>query len=204
MNGDLESNPTLIEGDHIKIPFGNIDENGIVVRGSIAGAGYDIVAPGESLEDYIRRQVIFQNNTDLQNITLSRTSKGGVNHMVIRPDEFHETILMAQDEINFMWERGVMVTGFVRSPGGFSYFPGYSVSDYVALAGGNAPNGNPRATIIRHINGYSDKGLETQVVRGDVIYIPRTGKDIYFGDLSVLQVITAALSIYLAYLATVA
>ncbi|NQT63416.1 MAG: SLBB domain-containing protein [Candidatus Marinimicrobia bacterium] len=200
LDGDLEANPTLIEGDHIQIPFGEINRNGIVIRGSIAGAGYDIIAPGESLEKYIRRQVTFQNNADLQNITLSRAVDGVVNHIVILPGEFQETILHAQDEINFMWERGVMVTGFVQNPGGFSYFPGFSVSDYVALAGGNAPNGNPRAVVISHSIGTTEKGLDTKVIRGDVIYIPRTRKDIYIGDMSILGMLTAFVTIYLTFL----
>ncbi|MBC8375635.1 MAG: SLBB domain-containing protein [FCB group bacterium] len=198
--GDLESNPTLIEGDHVQVPFGELNLNGIVVRGSITGAGYDIIAPKETLGNYIQRQVVFEKNADLKNVTLSRMINGNINHMVILPEEFQSTILQSQDEINFMWERGVLVTGFVQNPGGFSYSPGYSVSDYIALAGGNTRDGNPRLVSITHIDGDTEKGLRTPVLRGDVIYIPRTRKDIYIGDMSILSVITAMLTIYLTYL----
>jgi len=198
--GELGSNPTFIEGDEVRVPFGNIDQNGIVVRGSITGAGYDIISDNETLGDYIKRHVIFESNSDLQNVTISRTTKSITNHIVIPPAEFDETVLLPKDEINFMWERGVMVTGFVQSPGGFTYFPGYSVTDYIALAGGNTSDGNPRAVSISHLNSTIQKGLKTQVLRGDVIYVPRTRKDIYIGDMSILSVITALLTVYLTFL----
>lgn len=200
LDGDLKSNPTLIEGDHVQVPFGELNLNGIVVRGSITGAGYDIIGPKETLGDYIQRQVIFEKNADLKNVTLSRTVNGLDKHMIILPEDFESTVLQPQDEINFMWERGVMVTGFVQSPGGFSYSPGYSVSDYIALAGGNTRDGNPRLVSIAHVDGDTEKGLRTSVLRGDVIYVPRTRKDIYIGDMSILSVITAVLTIYLTYL----
>jgi len=203
LEGDMGSNPTLIEGDRILVPFGAVDENGIVVRGSITGAGYDIIAPNESLAEYIQRQVTLQKNADLKNITLSRNIDGVTQHIVVPPEDFGKTILQPKDEINFMWERGVMVTGFVQSPGGFSYFPGYSVSDYIALAGGNTLNGNPQAVSVSHLDGDIQKGMEIRVARGDVIYVPRTRKDIFIGDMSVLSVITAFLTVYLAYLSAI-
>ncbi len=200
LSGNLDANPTFLEGDRIKIPFGDLNESGIVVRGSIVGAGYDIIREGEKLGDFIRRQVTFEKNADLQNVTLSRTVSGEIVQMTILPKDFDKTEIHAQDEINFMWERGVMVTGFVQEPGGFSYFPGYSVSEYIALAGGNSSDGNPRAVSIRHTDGSVEQGLETKVVRGDVVYVPRTRKDIYIGNSSVLGVVTAFITIYLAYL----
>jgi len=200
LNGDLSANPTFLEGDRIKIPFGDLNESGIVVRGSIVGAGYDIIREGEKLGDFIRRQVTFEKNADLQNVTISRTVAGEIVQMTILPKDFDKTEILAQDEINFMWERGVMVTGFVQAPGGFSYFPGYSVSEYIALAGGNSTDGNPRAVSIRHTDGSVERGLDTKIVRGDVVYVPRTRKDIYFGNSSVLGLVTSFVTIYLAFL----
>jgi len=200
LEGKLSSNPTFREGDQIRVPFGSISKNGIVVRGSITGAGYDIIAPGETLENYIRRQVKFEKNADLQNITLTRVVNNEVTQIVVAPEYFGSTILQPQDEINFMWERGVMVIGFVQAPGGFSHYPGYSVSDYIALAGGNTVAGNAKAATVTHINGNTDKGLDTQIQRGDVIYIPRTKKDIIIGNASILGLTTAFMTVYLAYL----
>ncbi len=203
LDGDLASNPTFLEGDRIQVPFGALEENGIVVRGSIAGAGYDIISKNESLGNYIKRQVIFSKDADLENVTISRKDLNKTVLLVINPKDFNETTLQPGDVLNFMWERGVTVTGFVQAPGGFSYFPGYSVTDYIALAGGNTPKGNPNSVSVEHRDGTSGKGLDADIMRGDVIYVPRTGKDIYFGDLSILEMVTATVSIYLAYLATV-
>lgn len=203
LNGSLESNPTFIEGDRIIVPFGKIEESGIVVRGSIEGAGYDIISPNETLQNYILRQVIFRKDTDLQNVTIAREKNGKQIFLVVDPASYGSTILKPGDVLNFLWERGVMVTGFVQEPGGFMYFPGYSVTDYIALAGGNEPEGNPNAATIRHLDGSSDRGLDTEILRGDVIYVPRTFKDIFIGDMSLLAVTTGILTIYLTYLRTV-
>jgi protein involved in polysaccharide export with SLBB domain len=203
LSGDLKSNPTFLEGDRIQVPFGALEESGIVVRGSIEGAGYDIISKNESLGNYIRRQVIFQKDADLENVTISRESSNKIELLVVDPSDFNQTSLQPGDVINFMWERGVTVTGFVQEPGGFTYYPGYSVTDYIALAGGNTPQGNPNSAFVKHNDGTASKGLDADIMRGDVIYVPRTTKDIYFGDLSILQMLTATASIYLAYLATV-
>jgi len=202
LKGQVEANPTFLEGDRIHVPFGDVTQSGIVVRGSVEGTGYDIITEKEDISTYIRRQVVFGKDTDLQNVTITRIIDGNLTNIVVGTDSFENTSLAPGDVINFLWERGVMVTGFVQSPGGFSYFPGYSVDDYIALAGGNTMSGNPRGVIVSHQDGSIEKGGEVILNRGDVIFVPRARKDIYFGDLSVLGMITAIASIVLAYLAT--
>ncbi len=202
LHGDLASNPTFLEGSIISVPFGELEKNGIVVRGSISGAGYDMIADGETLGAYIQRKVRFGKNADLRNITLTRIVKGETIHIVISPQDFEKTVLQAQDEVNFLWERGVMVNGFVQTPGGFSFYPGYSVADYISLAGGNSVNGDPRRVYVVHQHGGSEYGDDVIVMRGDVIYVPRARKDIYFGNSSILGVLTAISTIYLTFLAT--
>ncbi|NQV16171.1 SLBB domain-containing protein [bacterium] len=201
LTGDLNANPTFLEGDKIEVPFGNLDDNGIVVRGSIAGAGYDIIAEGETLGNYIKRQVVFGRNADLSNIIISRAVNNETEHVVVAPSNFDSMNLQAKDEINFMWERGVMVNGFVQTPGGFSFFPGFSASDYISLAGGNTYNGDPRRVAVYHRDGAIDYGDKITIMRGDVIYVPRTWKDIFFGSSSVLGISTALTTSLLAYLA---
>ncbi len=201
LEGELKSNPTFLEGDQIKVPFGEIAVNGIVVRGSITGSGYDLISPNETLGNFIRRQVVFEKNADLQNINITRLANNSAQDLVVKPNEFDQTSLKAGDIVNFMWERGITVTGFVQSPGGFSYFPGFSSSDYIALAGGNTSNGNPKAVSVRHKDGSLETGEGVSVMRGDVIHVPRTKKDIFIGDSSLLQVLTATMTIYLTFLA---
>ncbi len=200
--GELTSNPTFYEGDRIKVPFGQVDKSGIVVRGSIMGAGYDIISENETLGSYLRRKVVYGESADVRNITLTRMVDGKTQHLVISPKHFDETILLAQDEINILWERGVMVNGFVKVPGGFSFYPGYSVADYISLAGGNLEFGDPRRVTVTHLDGDTERGNDVIVKRGDVIYVPRNRKDILIGNSSILGVFTALSTLYLTYLAT--
>jgi protein involved in polysaccharide export with SLBB domain len=200
LTGNLAANPVFLEGDRIEVPFGDLDKNGIVVRGSVSGAGYDIISDEETLGHYIKRKVIFNKNSDLDNVTLSRETSSVLTQLTVNPKDFDNTELLAGDVINFMYERGVTVTGFVQAPGGFAYYPGYSVSDYIALAGGNAVNGNPGATRVSHLDGSVDKGDGVIVMSGDIIFVPRTMKDIFIGDMSILAVVTAFVTIYLTFL----
>ncbi|NQV41395.1 MAG: SLBB domain-containing protein [Candidatus Marinimicrobia bacterium] len=200
LDGDLKSNPSFLEGDHVQIPFGSIEENGIVVRGSIEGVGYDLIEEGETLGHYIKRQVVFRYDADLENVTITRLNLKGSELLIIGSERFDETVLKPGDIVNFMLERGVIVNGYVQTPGGFSYFPGYAVADYIALAGGNTYNGNPRAVTISHLDGSIEKGINAQVLRGDLIYVPRTRKDIFIGDMSILSIFTSFVTIYLAFL----
>jgi len=201
--GDLDSNPTFVEKDKITVPFGDLNKSGVVIRGSVDGTGYDIIASGETLGSYIKRQVKFGPNADLKNVTLSRSENDDVQHLVISPDNFDLTELEAKDEINFLWERGIMVNGFVQTPGGFNYYPGYSVADYISLAGGNSINGDPRRVYVIHQNGQREYGDQVTVMRGDVVYVPRARKDVFFGEMSVLGVTVAFLTIYLTYLSSI-
>lgn len=202
LSGKLASNPTFNEGDKINVPFGQIGKNGIVIRGSIEGAGYDIIAEGETLGNYLRRNIVFGEFTDVSNITINRFVGGKSQHMTISPMNFDDTNLLAQDEINILWQRGVMVNGFVQAPGGFSFYPGYTAADYISLAGGNIDSGDPRRVSVTHLNGNTEYGEDVIVQRGDVVYVPRHRKDILIGKLSILGVFTSLSTLYLTFLAT--
>ena len=94
-----------------------------------------------------------------------------------------------------------MVNGFVYTPGGYGYFPGYISADYISLAGGNTINGDPNRCIIIHRDGTEEKGLMVVISRGDVIVVPRTLKDALIGDVSFMQIIVSLVTILLTYLA---
>ncbi len=204
LESDLGSNPTFLEGDKVLVPFGSIVDNGIVVRGSVAGSGYDIISTGETLEQYIKRQIVFRNNADLRNVTIKRENGNSYELLVVSPKDFEKTTIKAGDAVNFMWERGVMVNGFVQAPGGFSYYPGYSVADYISLSGGNLINGNPEKTKVYFADGRVEYGLDVIPEPGTVITVPRTLKDIFLGDSHLLAILTTVATLYLTFLATAA
>jgi protein involved in polysaccharide export with SLBB domain len=94
-----------------------------------------------------------------------------------------------------------MVTGFVRYPGSYRYFPGYTIQDYLGLAGGVLETGT-------HHRIYVNRGEATlklqemeYVLPGDQIYVPEDLRSRLFGTASIVQIVTAITSLYLAYIA---
>jgi len=199
--GDLTNDPKFAEGDQIIVPFGNIKTDGVVIRGSITGSGYDIIDTDETLESFLWRRAKFSEDADLESVKITRIVNGKETYMTIYPENFHETILQPGDQIDILGERGVSVIGFVQAPGGYQYFPGYTVSDYIGLAGGNTVEGDANRAMIRHLDGKSERGKDGIVRRGDIIVVPRTRQNILFGNSSILQVTASVFSIMLTYMA---
>ncbi len=200
-NGDLSNNPCFLEGDRIHVPFGNINNEGIVIRGAISGAGYDIIQENENLMNFLIRQTKFSKNADLQNVNITRTKNGNQQIINVPPDKFDQTILKPGDVIDILNERGVSVNGFVQRPGGFNYFPGYSPFDYVSMSGGNTVDGNPNKLIVRHLDGTIETGENINIERGDVIIVPRNSKSFLFGEMSFLEIVSAITSVVLTFIA---
>jgi len=195
--GDLSANPTFIEGENIRVPYGDVKKRGIMVRGAVEKTGYDLIEAEETIEDYIMRGTNLRDDIELSKIFINRDGK----NISVTPDKFHSFQLQPGDKLSFLSERGVAVNGFVQAPGGYNYIPGYTCADYIGLAGGNTVQGDIDRVKVRHINGEVDKGLETKVRPGDVIIVPRTRKNIIFGESSILQIITSVASLYLTYIA---
>jgi len=200
-NGSLASDPTFLEGDKIFVPFGDVEKEGVVIRGSISGRGYDIIQKGETLGDFLQRRTRFSEEADLESVTITRIVSGEEKFLTIFPKDFKTTVLQPGDAIDILSERGVSVNGFVQAPGGYTFFPGYTSSDYINLAGGNTIEGNPDKAIIRHLDGAIEKGQSVLIRRGDVVVVPRTNKSVLFGDSSLLQIMSAVATIVLTFLA---
>jgi len=199
--GDLESNPTFLEGDKIIVSFGNVENEGIVLRGAVKGSGYDIIEPNETLGAFLQRRVEFNQNADLERVIIIRKVEEKKIIINVEPRNFLSTKLQARDIVEILWEKRVMVNGFVFTPGGYEYFPGYISADYISLAGGNTINGDPNRCIIIHRDGTEEKGLMVVISRGDVIVVPRTLKDALIGDVSFMQIIVSLVTILLTFLA---
>ena len=200
--GDMKHNPVFQEGDQIVIPFGSLDKEGVVLRGAVVGSGYDIIEPGETLGSFLQRRVKFNQNADLESVLITRSTKGTMNFIRIEPKDLFATKLTAGETIDILWEKGVMVNGFVLTPGAFAFFPGYLAADYINMAGGNTPNGNPSRCLVMHRDGTIDQGQLITIRRGDVIVVPRTFKDSIIGDTSALQIIVSLATVYLAFVAS--
>ena len=201
-DGNLSQNPTFVEGDVIVVPFGDVEKEGVVIRGAVTGRGYDIIAPSETLEHFLWRKAKFRENADLESVTITRQKNGKEEHLQIKPERFSSVILKPGDTVDILQERGISVNGFVQVPGSFQFFPGFTAADYINMAGGNTMEGNPNRVLIRHLDGSRDRGQDILVKRGDVIVVPRNLKSSIFGESSLMQIGTALLTVYLTYLAT--
>ena len=93
----------------------------------------------------------------------------------------------------------VLVTGFVNLPGPINYFPGYSVKDYVGMAGGVSDLGNVRKVYLIRDDIKSISSNNEIVIPGDHIIVPEGSFSVLFGKNSFLQNLTALFSIISTY-----
>jgi protein involved in polysaccharide export with SLBB domain len=195
--GNLDLNPTFMEGDKIIVPYGEVEKEGVLIRGAVERTGYDLIEEKETIEDYIKRGFNFNEDIELSKVYVERKDE----NIEISPQDFNSFVIKPQDQLNFVSVRGVAVNGFVQAPGGYQYIPGYTCSDYIGLAGGNTVQGDIDRVRVRHMNGQIEKGLQVKINPGDVIIVPRSRKNIFFGESSVLGIITSVASLYLTYIA---
>ena len=201
--GNLDNNPTLTEGDQVIIPYANIQEEGIVIRGSITGRGYDIIEKNETLESYLWRQANFNENADLESVLIERETKGKKEFIRVLPVDFSNVTLKAGDQIDILSERGISVGGFVQRPGQYNFIPGYNYADYISLAGGNTIQGDVKKAVVLHLDGKKEKGETASIERGDVIFVPQNRKDIWIGQESIIQLMTSILTLILTFIAAI-
>ena len=95
----------------------------------------------------------------------------------------------------------VIVTGFVMEPGAINFFPGYSLQDYIGLAGGVSEIGNYNKAFLIRSGKKQATDLESIILPGDQIFVPESTLNILFGKNSLLQTVTAFSSLVLTYLA---
>ena len=93
----------------------------------------------------------------------------------------------------------VLVTGFVNHPGPINYFPGYSVKDYIGLAGGVSELGNVKKVYLIRDDIKSKINNNEVVIPGDHIIVPEGTFSVLFWKNSFLQNLTALFSIISTY-----
>ena len=95
----------------------------------------------------------------------------------------------------------VLVTGFVMKPGGHQFLPGYTIQDYIALSGGITDQGNEKKVAVFRNGKKMHLELDHYIQPGDQIEIPANMKFRYLGNISILQTLTAVMSLYLTFVA---
>ncbi|TVQ09797.1 MAG: hypothetical protein EA364_13370 [Balneolaceae bacterium] len=203
LNGDKSQNPRLIEGDQVFVPFGRLNDHTIVLRGALeSGAGYTIVRPDETLRDFLDRKARYSASADLESVTVLRPAVDGTTViMTVNIEDLGDFRLKPGDEIQLIGQRSINVHGYVASPGSFGFIPGFTAGDYLSLAGGLLPVGTSNGLRVTRIDGTVLRGEDVLIQRGDVIEVRKSVSGTLFGEVSVLNILTAAATITLAAVA---
>ena len=95
----------------------------------------------------------------------------------------------------------VYVTGFVVRPSGHKFTSGYTANDYISMSGGVSDLGSlKKLSIYRNGNLISFDDMNI-LEPGDQIDIPANMKYRLLGNMSILQTLTAMMTLYLTFLA---
>ena len=201
--GNLESNPTFLETELINIPFGDVSSNSVSLRGQVGNSGYDIIEPNETLLSFLNRSISLIDESNLQSIIITRSIDKIEQIIQVSPDDFFNFVLYNGDIIDIARDDGVMVNGFVQKPGAYNYFPGYLAYNYISMAGGNTKDGSINKLKIVRKDGTVSRNSELKLKRGDVIIVERSSLHTLAGSMSILQIVTSILTIYMTYLSAV-
>ena len=201
--GNLESNPTFLETELINIPFGDVSSNSVSLRGQVGNSGYDIIEPNETLLSFLNRSISLIDESNLQSIIITRSIDKIEQIIQVSPDDFFNFVLYNGDIIDIARDDGVMVNGFVQKPGAYNYFPGYLAYNYISMAGGNTKDGSINKLKIVRKDGTVSRNSGLKLKRGDVIIVERSSFHTLAGSMSILQIVTSILTIYMTYLSAV-
>ena len=200
----------------------NIRQFKIQIVGAVNSPGFINVSSIERLSDAIRKLGGLHKLADEENISI--ISKDGVKSICslksfqITGNLKDNPVIKEGDVIHVPYnskfsdqikqsithkQNLVFVTGFVLRPSGHKFTPGFSIDDYIAMSGGVTDFGSLKKLTINR-NGKS-LYLEsiTNLQPGDQINIPGNIKYRLLGNMSVLQTITAMMTLYLTYQAAV-
>ena len=176
--------------------------NSVALRGQVENSGYDIIEDEETLSQFLNRSINLNNESNLKSIIVTRSSGKTEQIFSIQPNNFSTFILSNGDIIDIAREDGIMVNGFVQNPGAYSYVPGYSVFNYISMAGGSTKDGSIKKIKILHSDGRNSKNPEAELKRGDVIIVERSTINTLAGNMSILQIVASVLTIYMTYLSS--
>ena len=197
----------------------NIRKFKVQISGAVIAPGFINVSAVDRLTDIIHRAGGLHKLADEEMVVIKRQSsniKCSLKSYQFNGDLANNPILKEGDvvqvpfldsfstevEISTSHKKSlVLVTGFVMKPGGHQFLPGYTIQDYIALSGGITDQGSQKKVAL-YRNG---KGIPVDLMLypkpGDQIDIPANMKFRYLGNISILQTLTAVMSLYLTFVA---
>ena len=200
----------------------NIRQFKIQVIGAVNSPGFINVSSIERLTDAIRKLGGLHKLADEDNISIQRVNSGEFNCSLksfqLNGDLANNPILKEGDVIRVAYNSEyseelkasithkqslVFVTGFVLRPSGHKFLPGYSVNDYIAMSGGATDFGSLKNLSINRNGELLTMENLNYLEPGDEINIPGNMKYRLLGNMSILQTITAMMTLYLTYQAAI-
>ena len=200
----------------------NIRQFKIQVIGAVNTPGFINVSSIERLTDAVRKLGGLHKLADEDNISIQRVNSGEFNCSLksyqLNGDLANNPILKEGDVIRVAYNSEyseelkasithkqslVFVTGFVLRPSGHKFLPGYTVNDYIAMSGGATDFGSLKNLSINRNGELLSMENLNYLEPGDEINIPGNMKYRLLGNMSVLQTITAMMTLYLTYQAAI-
>lgn len=199
-DGELSQNPQLRAGDRIVVPPTDLTKRIVILRTGFSNAGIYPLKPEETLKHFLDHYGKFASYVEIGDIAVFR--KGQEYPMLVNIYTEADTFqLESGDEILLNTVKGIVINGFVNSPGRYPYRPDFTISDYVAYAGGVTQTGALRRVTVVHPDGTRESGLDVPIQRGDIIIVPESRTSIWVGNVSILQIVTSVASLVLTYIA---
>ena len=200
----------------------NIRQFKIQVIGAVNSPGFINVASIDRLTDAIRKLGGLHKLADEDNISIMRVNSGviicSLKSFQLNGDLVNNPILKEGDIIRIPYNSEfsdeikasithkqslVFVTGLVLRPSGHKFVPGYSVDDYIAMSGGITDFGSLKNLSINRNGEIFSMDTMNYLKPGDQINIPGNMKYRMLGNMSILQTLTAMMTLYLTYQAAI-
>jgi len=204
----------------VKVVLMNVRKFKVQVIGAVNNPGFvtitsvdrlsNVIHKSGGLHKYAEEEIvkILSNNGSEYQCSLKKYEINGDlnNNPIIKGGDiihvpFMDKYVDQVEEVSTHKKNPVLVTGFVMNPGGHKYRAGYSIMDYVALAGGAAEMGSIKNKSIIRDGEIIGADADQVILPGDQIHIPSNIKYRFLGNISILQTTTAMMSLYLAFVA---
>lgn len=182
--GELKKNIFVQNGDVIYVPAINLMRKTVTLEGLVVNPGIHQIVAGETLSSFLLRVNAFNRTLDPQSIYVIRKNDQGEKAVINVNLLGAQTNSTDKRPVDVSLQNGdqifvpslknrVYVHGAVNIPGGYSYMAGFTIQDYVGLAGGTTEMGNISAIKVIHFRNNSvETGMEAAVERGDTIIVP--------------------------------
>ena len=200
----------------------NIRHFKIQVIGAVLNPGFVTISSVDRLTDIIRKSGGLHKLADEDNILLSsaddKTIECSLKSFHLDGDLHNNPVIQDGDVVHVPYnleyneevelsithnQSLVFVTGFVVKPMGHRFIPGYTINDYIAMSGGVNDFGSlKKLSIYRHDRLFSLDSMNI-LQPGDQIDIPANMRYRMLGNISILQTVTAMMTLYLTYQAAV-